>query len=135
MHRCPYVFHSFTLTDEEKEGLFLRARYVLGSSVVLRSYLSALSLSRLLPFEDLITKDDIEDILYGLPAILDVPESPAEPLRLHHPSFRDFLLNKNRCCDANFRVDERSTHGKLASRCLELLFAPDGLRQDTCSLS
>jgi hypothetical protein len=55
-------------------------------------------------------------------------------LRLHHPSFRDFLLDRNRCGDDNFWVDEKSTHKKLASCCLELMSAPSGLREDMCSL-
>jgi hypothetical protein len=124
-----------TFTKEEKEEFCLRARYVLGSLVLLLSPLSAPSLGTLLPFGDLVSEDDVEDVLQGLHAILDIPESPDEPLRLHHPSFRDFLLNKNRCRDANFWVDEISTHEKLASRCLELMSAPNGLRQDMCSLS
>jgi hypothetical protein len=124
-----------TLTKEEKEQFCDRARYVLGSLVVLLSPLPALSLGRLLPFEDLVTEEDVEDILQGLHAILDIPESPAEPLRLHHPSFRDFLLNKDRCCDANFWVEEKNMHEKLASCCLELMSAPSGLRQNMCSLS
>ncbi|KAF1345606.1 hypothetical protein EJ07DRAFT_51567, partial [Lizonia empirigonia] len=124
-----------TLTEKEKENHCLQARFILGSIVVLRSPLSALSLGRLLPLGDLVSGEDVEDVLQGLHAILDVPESSAEPLRLHHPSFRDFLLNKNRCSDVNFWVDEISAHKKLASCCLELMSATGGLRQDMCSLS
>jgi hypothetical protein len=123
-----------TLTKEEKEQFCDRARYVIGSLVVLLSPLPALSLGRLLPFEDLVTEDDVEDILQDLQAILDIPESPAEPLRLHHPSFRDFLLDRDRCRDANFWVEKKSMHEKLASRCLELMSALDGLQEDMCSL-
>jgi hypothetical protein len=32
-------------------------------------------------------------------------------------------------------VDEKSTHQKLASHCLELMSGPSGLRQNICSLS
>jgi hypothetical protein len=124
-----------TLTDKEKKEYCLGARCVLGSIVVLLSPLSALSLGRLLPLGDFVSEDDVEDVLQGLHAILDVPESPAEPLRMHHPSFRDFLLSKDRCRDADFRVEETSAHERLASCCLELMSAPGGLRQDMCSLS
>ena len=55
-------------------------------------------------------------------------------MRLHHPSFRDFLVNRKRCGDDNFWVDEKGTHQKLVSRCLELMSAPSGLRQDMCGL-
>ncbi|KAF2032671.1 hypothetical protein EK21DRAFT_109743 [Setomelanomma holmii] len=105
-----------TFTKEEKEGFRFRARSTAS-------------------FGDLVSEDDVEDILQGLHAILDIPESLAEPLRLHHPSFRNFLLNKDRCCDANFWVEEKRTHEKLAFCCLELMSVPDGLWQDMCSLS
>ncbi|KAF2624116.1 hypothetical protein BU25DRAFT_348524 [Macroventuria anomochaeta] len=122
-----------TLTEEEKEEYCLRARYILGSLVLLLSPLSALSLGRLLPFADLVSEDDVEDVLEGLHAILDIPEIPAKPLRLHHPSFRDFLLSKDRCGDDRFWVNERGAHEELASCCLQLMSGPSGLRQDMCS--
>lgn len=123
-----------TLMDREKEKFCLQARYILGSIVVLLSPLSALSLGRMLPLGDLVSKDDVEDVLQGLHAILDVPEDTAEPLHLHHPSFRDFLLSKDRCTDENFWVEEKGTHEKMASCCLKLMSAPSGLRQDLCGL-
>jgi hypothetical protein len=123
-----------TLTKEEKEQFYDRAKYVIGSLVVLLSPLPALSLGRLLPFVDLVTEDDVEDHLQGLHAILDIPESPDEPVRLHHPSFRDFLLDRDRCRDANFWVEKKGIHEKLARCCCELMTAPSGLRQDMCNL-
>ena len=99
-------------------------RYVVGSFVVLLSPLFAGSLIALLdPAEE-----DISQTLEDLHAILNIPEDPAQPLRLHHPSFRDFLLNQERCCNDGFWVDKRSTHEKIASRCLELLPGSSGLR-------
>lgn len=118
-------------TDEEKEEQCRMLGYVLGSVVVLLSTLSVRSLSKLLQSTD----DEVGRILEDLHAILNIPEDPTQPLRLHHPSFRDFLLDRKRCNDANFWVDERSIHEKLASRCLELMSAPHGLRQDICNLS
>ncbi|KAF2032676.1 hypothetical protein EK21DRAFT_60470 [Setomelanomma holmii] len=110
-------------------------RYVLGSVVVLFSPLSTWSLSKLLQVADEDVSEDVSQTLEDLHAILNIPEDSAEPLRLHHPLFRDFLLNKDRCRDASFWVEEKSTHEKLAFCCLELMSAPDGLWQDMCSLS
>lgn len=57
--------------------------------MVLRSPLSAFSLNRLLH----LPKEVVDQTLEDLYAILDIPEDQTSPLRLHHPSFRDFLLN------------------------------------------
>jgi hypothetical protein len=117
-------------TDEEREEHCDMLRYVVGSIVVLFSPLSAGCLIALLD----AAEEDISQTLEDLHAILNIPEDPAQPLRLHHPSFRDFLLDKKRCGDDSFWVDERSTHEKLASCCLELMSSPSGLHQDMCSL-
>jgi hypothetical protein len=106
-------------------------RSILGSIVVLASPLSTVSLGALL----WIPRQKINQILKDLHAILSIPEDSAKPLRLHHPSFRDFFLNKDRCRDANFRVDEINAREKLASCCLQLMSATGGLQQDMCSLS
>ena len=68
-------------------------RHMLGSLVVLLSPLSAFQLSRLLHLPKEVVGQTLEDLY----AILDIPEDQTRPLRLHHPSFRDFLLNKDRC--------------------------------------
>ncbi|KAF1955654.1 hypothetical protein CC80DRAFT_549348 [Byssothecium circinans] len=79
--------------------------------------------------------EEVRQALADLHAILNILEDPAQPLRLHHPSFRDFLLDKKRCDDDSFGVNGGSTHKKLASRCLELMSAPNSLQQDMCRLS
>jgi hypothetical protein len=53
-------------------------------------------------------------------------------LRLHHPSFRDFLLDEKRCGDIHFKVDEKKIHGALAMRCIRLMAT--SLRRDICDL-
>jgi hypothetical protein len=118
-------------TDDEKEEHCRMLRYVLGSVVVLLSPLSAWRLSVLLHLQE----EDVSQTLEDLHAILNIPKDRAQLLRLHHPSFRDFLLSKDRCSNDSFWVDEKSAHEKLASCCLELMSAPAGLRQDMCSLS
>jgi hypothetical protein len=118
-------------TDEEREEHCDMLRYVVGSIVVLLSPLSAECLVALLD----VAEEEVSQTLEDLHAILNIPQDPTQPLRLHHPSFRDFLLDKKRCGDDSFWVDESSTHEKLASRCLALMSAPDGLRQDICGLS
>jgi hypothetical protein len=115
--------------DKEKEEQYKAIRYVLGSIVVLFSPLSAQSLDQLLD-----VTEGVRPTLEDLHAILDIPNNQSRPLRLHHPSLRDFLLDRKRCGDDRFYVDEKSTHKKLARCCLKLMSAPSSLRQDMCNL-
>jgi hypothetical protein len=115
---------------QERKRWYTLIKDTLGAIVLLQSPLSASSLARLLR----VPAEDVHRTLYELHSIVDVPQDPDQPVRLHHPSFRDFLLNRKRCGDDNFWVEERSTHQKLTSCCLQLMSGPGGLRQDMCSL-
>jgi hypothetical protein len=117
----------YSVTD--KEALYGMLRYILGSIIVLLSPLSASSLYKLLH----VTEQKMNQALKDLHAILDIPKVNAHPLRLHHASFRDFLLDSKRCGDPNFRVDEKQTHRTLAESCIQLMST--SLKQDICGLN
>jgi hypothetical protein len=110
--------------EQERQMLYGMLRKLLGSIVVLFSPLSVTSVGRLLG----TTKLEVHQTLKTVHAILDIPEDEERPLRLHHPSFRDFLLDGCRCRDTNFQVDEKQAHYKLAVRCMELM--SESLKQD-----
>jgi len=114
---------------QEKKRWYTLIREILGAIVLLQSPLSASSLARLLR----VPAEDVHRTLYELHSIVDVPQDQNQPVRLHHPSFRDFLLNRKRCGDNSFWVDKSSTHEKLARCCLNLMTAR--LRQDMCNFS
>ncbi|KAH0548036.1 hypothetical protein GP486_008222, partial [Trichoglossum hirsutum] len=103
---------------------------IVGSIVVLESPLSILSLAHLLQ----ISKEDIKCRLDSLHSVLSIPDSEDLPVRLLHLSFRDFLIDAQKKGKSPFWVDERETHKRLASKCLELLSSPEGLQQDMCRL-
>ncbi|KAF2395503.1 hypothetical protein EJ06DRAFT_270558 [Trichodelitschia bisporula] len=111
-------------SDEEKDEVRSELKGLLGSIVTLLSPLSTQSLSRLLN----IPQDDVSQILGVLYAILDIPKEPGYPLRLHHPSFRDFLLDSKRSGDTGFWVDEKQAHQALATKCIQVM--SDFLTQD-----
>lgn len=115
-----------TFTRQEAKIQHNRLRNVLGSIVVLFSPLSIQSLRELLHCDI----HHISQTLQSLHAILDIPESLTDILHLHHPSFRDFLLSKDRCGD--FWVDERETHHILAAKCIHLM--SQTLKKDICGL-
>jgi heterokaryon incompatibility protein (HET) len=116
-------------SNEEREELYGMLRYILGSIVILSSPLSPYSLSKLLH----VSKEEVDQTLDDLHAILEVTKDQTRPLRLHHPSFRDFLLNKDRCDDSNFWVDEKQAHQMLAGSCIQLLSA--SLKEDICGVT
>jgi hypothetical protein len=112
----------------ERKKWYTLIKATLGAVVLLYSPLSATSLARLL----LIPAEEFHRTLHELHSILDVPQHPTRHVRLHHPSLRDFLLNKDRCRDANFWVDERQAHTALADKCIQLLSSL--LKQDVCGV-
>jgi hypothetical protein len=90
--------------------------------------LSVDTLSMLLSIE----RRQIETVLRYLYSVLDAPEKENSPIRLLHPSFRDFLLDKRRSGDAQFWIDERKAHENLYNRCMQLMST--SLKRDICGL-
>ncbi|KAI9764067.1 MAG: hypothetical protein M1840_008871 [Geoglossum simile] len=115
---------------KEKEKLSREFQEIVGSIVVLESPLSIASLAHLLK----IPKEDIRCRLDSLHSVLSIHINEDVPVRLFHLSFRDFLVDSEKKGKSPFWVDERETYERLASKCLELLSSPEGLRQNICNL-
>jgi hypothetical protein len=115
-------------TGDEKEEFYSLLRQILGSIITLLSPLCISSLSILIR----VPKEDTNQTLDELHSILDIPRDQNQPLRLHHPSFRDFLLNKERCTNTNFQVSERKMHQTLADKCIEIM--SKALKRNICGL-
>jgi hypothetical protein len=115
-----------TFRAPEKVRLHARQRKILGSIAILLSPLPAASLAKVIS----ISRTQITQTLEKLQAIVEVPKDVAGFLRLHHPSFRDFLLNKERCGD--FWVDEKEAHQILAAGCIQLM--SQTLKKDICEM-
>ncbi|SLM39426.1 WD40/YVTN repeat-like-containing domain [Lasallia pustulata] len=116
-------------SEKEKEEFLSMLRDILGSIVTLLSPLSIHSLSRLLNYQS----EEVDDCLEDLHAILDISRDHTRLLRLHHPSFRDFLLKKDRCNDSNFWVDEKPANETLAARCIQLMST--SLKENICGVT
>ncbi|PQE05350.1 vegetative incompatibility het-e-1 protein [Rutstroemia sp. NJR-2017a BVV2] len=95
--------------DEEKEELYKTLKYILGSIVVLLSPLSAFSLNNLLS----LAKQEIDQAVDDLHAILYIPEDKNHSLHLYHPSFH-----------------KKQIHQILAFNCIKLIST--FLKQDIC---
>jgi WD40 repeat protein len=115
--------------EDEKETWLQAFRDLVGSIVTLEAPLSIVSLASLLQ----ISQEDVRCRLDHLHSVLRVPDSEYVPVRLLHLSFREFLVDPKKQGQSPFWIDEKSTHKKVASRCLELMSR--GLHQDICNLS
>ena len=114
--------------EEEKRELIDKLRNVLGGIVTLFSPLSVDSLARLLN----IPPRYIFETLADLHTIFYIPSQAHRPLRPHHPTFHDFLLDKDRCNDLDFWVDESHAHKVLGENCIQLMSKM--LKRNICGL-
>ncbi|KAH8598490.1 WD40-repeat-containing domain protein [Bisporella sp. PMI_857] len=121
--------HSLAVKLEQEEVARVQAsfRRIVGCIVVLSDAMTHTSLATLLGEP----KSDIISTLHSLHSVLDIPEE-TRPIRLLHPSFRDFLLNPARCLNQSFLVDARATHHHLLDCCLRLM--KNHLRRNMCNL-
>ena len=128
----PILDQLFDDEDElEIERWTSEFREIVGGIVVLESPLSIASLANLLN----ISKEDIKCRLDLLHSVLNIPVDGNKPVRLLHLSFRDFLLDPKKRGKSRFWIDEKKTHTRLISKCLQLLSSPKGLKQNICNLT
>ncbi|KAJ7211904.1 WD40-repeat-containing domain protein [Mycena haematopus] len=105
-----------------------RFRKIVGAIILLQNPLSISALAHLLNHDEA----DLEGALTPLHSLLDVPSNHDQPVRIFHPSFRDFLLGQGRCQDTRFTVPEGHTHAQLALYCLKIMIRY--LKRNICSL-
>ena len=92
-----------------------RFREIVGVIVTSFNTLSILSLANLLS----MPINGIKVALGSLHSVLNVPIDTHSPIRLLHPSFRDFLIDEARCGDQRFYINHNLLHGKLVACCLK----------------
>jgi hypothetical protein len=109
--------------------LIERFKSIVGAIVLLAEPLSALALSRILH----VPLSAIQGQLKTLHSVLTVPASANAPIRTIHLSFRDFLVDPSKKDTIEFWVDDRATHARLATRCVDLL-STETLKEDICNL-
>ena len=114
--------------EDSKKKLRENFRYVVGSVVILSDVLSIPALAKLLS----ISENKVTASLRFLHSLLDIPQDFNSPIRLLHPSFRDFLLDSQRCLDKSFWIDKEKAHSDLAKKCLELMTKT--LKRNICNL-
>jgi hypothetical protein len=115
--------------EHETSALSSRFRQIVGSIVTLFESLSVAALTHLLAVSARMTVVTLN----SLGSVLDIPKHQGYPIRLIHPSFRDFLLDKQRCLDDQFWIDEGRVHTDLVESSLRLM--SNALRRNVCNLS
>lgn len=122
--------HSVFKNKEGKERAKLSVRFkkIAGSIVVLFNVLPAEGLAILLS----MSKEQVGVALSSLHSVLNIPENEDDPIRLLHPSFRDFLLDGQRCRDVDVKIEQEAVHENLTESCLRLLSKT--LTRDICAL-
>jgi len=112
----------------EHDALLQRFRQIVGSIVIISDVMTIKNLANLLG----LRSGKVGTALASLRSVLKIPEIQSQPVRIFHPSFRDFLLDQQRCFDHRFWIDEKERHIDLFRRCLELM--SKRLRQDICGI-
>jgi len=120
--------HAITSEAQDKKKISSQIRQVVGAIIILLDSLPATILDRLL----LLREGTVHVRLRCLHSILDIPKSQGSPIRLLHPSFRDFLLDQQRCKDPQFYVDKGEAHNQIFVSCLKLM--SEYLKRDICNL-
>ncbi|CRG89821.1 Vegetative incompatibility protein HET-E-1 [Talaromyces islandicus] len=111
--------------ENESRGLEKEFCDIVGVIVLLASPLPINALGQLL----LLPNEDIGFLLNQLHSVLSVPQNTEIPVRILHLSFRDYLVNTT----STFHVDEKTTHAKIASRCLRVM--ENSLKHNICGLA
>lgn len=112
----------------QRARLSARFKQIVGAIIVLFNVLPAKELAALL----LVSPDEVTMALNPLHSVLNIPEDVLHPIRLLHPSFRDFLLDEKRCADVDIRIEADEVHATLVRKCLRML--SDELKRDICGL-
>lgn len=115
--------------EEEISRLCDRFKRIVGSIVTLFDELSVSALAELLS----VTDESVDAALNRLHSVLNIPVDKESPIRLIHPSFHDFLLDRRRCQDERFCADEPLMHGELFGKCMEAMTTT--LTRNSCHLS
>jgi len=112
-----YAIRVGNCAPPEEDSPLQRFRRIVGSIVILFEALTATALATLLGTQP----NKIDQTVESLSSVLNCPETDDIPIRLLHPSFRDFLLDNRRCDDLQFCIVGENAHGDLAVGCLQLL--------------
>ena len=120
------VLHqAFCDMDLDEQEFYSHFRSVIGAVLLVFNPLKVKTLSVLL------RASDISITLHPLHSVLLFPDNEADPIRVFHKSFPDFLMDPGRCQDKRFFIDPSIIHQEILLSCLNLM---GGLKRNICNL-
>jgi hypothetical protein len=114
--------------EEDKSEMSKLFRRIVGCIIILFDPLPAAALTELLS----IDSETVNPVLGSLHSVLDISQNQDSPVRLLHPSFREFLIDEERCFDDQFKINEKKAHSDLVESCLKVMSC--ALKRDICGL-
>ncbi|RAH58519.1 WD domain-containing protein [Aspergillus piperis CBS 112811] len=120
------------ITERGPDSIYLIPLFqlVVGSVITMPEALSLRNLATLLREPC----GNIRIILKNLKSVLVVPEDDDSQVSIFHLSFRDFLVDPNRCDDENLLIDEKEANKTLFHRCMDVLREQGSLRRNICNI-
>ena len=117
---------AFCDADPDEHELYSHFRAAVGVVVLVFNPLPVKALSTLLGVAD------ISVTLRSLHSVITFPDNKADPLRVFHKSFPDFLLDPGRCKDERFFINPSVHHQEILLSCFGIM---DGrLKRNICGL-
>jgi hypothetical protein len=98
-----------SVNAEKNKDLYKQFNHVVGLIIVLFDTLPVTGLAEMLQTQ----KEAIYKLLMLLPSVLDIPKCQDGRIQLFHSSFRDFLLDRQRCPQSQFWIDKKQAHHDL----------------------
>jgi hypothetical protein len=128
------VLETASCQDQESMNvdmaLSLRVRNLLGTLLLLQEPPSIATLAQLIDQPQDEVEQDVRSLSAVLLVISDNNNPRAAIVRIFHPSFREFLLE--RCDDSRFSINARRQQYSLSVRCLHILTV--SLKYDICDI-
>ena len=118
------AFHNVHIDNED---FYLHLRSVLGAVLLVFNPLPINALSTLLGTSEISTT------LRSLHSLLLIPNNQADPIRVFHKSFPEFLIDLERCKDSRFFISPSVHHKEILLLCLSLM--KGRLKRNICNLN
>ncbi|PLB45802.1 hypothetical protein P170DRAFT_467015 [Aspergillus steynii IBT 23096] len=116
------------VTKRERLQRASEFKRIVGYILILSDSLPIHVLSNLVSSESRDMTNTVEEMVRCLHSVLAMSES-GRSIELLHLSFRDFLVNRERCGD-EFWIDEKRTNLELFERCIEIMSS--ALKKNVC---
>ena len=117
------AFRNVRVDDRD---LLRQFRSVVGAVLLMLNPLPTKALSNLLKVPGIPT------ILRSLHSLLLIPKSEADPIRVFHKSFPDFLMDPERCKDKRFFINPSIHHQEILLSCFNIM--KERLKRNICNL-